>query len=59
MPLADLRDTLLEGARVTVCGQCAARRGLTEDDLLAGVVIRGAAAFVEEVVAPGARALVY
>jgi len=24
-----------------------------------GVVIRGAAAFVEEVVAPGARALVY
>ena len=59
VPLADLRDTLLEGARVTVCGQCAARRFLTVDDLLPGVVIRGAAAFVEEVVAPGARALVY
>ena len=59
VPLAELRDTLLEGARVTVCGQCAARRSLTVDDLVPGVVIRGAAAFVEEVVAPGARALVY
>ena len=58
-PLAELRDALLEGARVTVCGQCAQRRGLTVDDLLPGVTVRGAAAFVEEVVAPGARALVY
>ncbi len=58
-PLADLRDALLEGARVTVCTQCAARRELTPDDLLPGVTVRGAAAFVEEVVAPGARALVY
>ncbi|MGG5260279.1 DsrE family protein [Phycicoccus avicenniae] len=58
-PLAELRDAVLEGGRVTVCGQCAARRDLTEDDLLPGAGIRGAAAFVEEVVAPGARALVY
>jgi predicted peroxiredoxin len=58
-PISELRDTLLEGGRVTVCGQCAARRGLTEADLVAGAQIRGAAAFVEEVVAPGARALVY
>ena len=58
-PRAELRDALLEGARVTVCGQCAARRSLTVDDLLPGVVIRGAAAFVEEVLAPGARSLVY
>jgi len=58
-PLAELRDALLEGARVTVCGQCAARRALAADDLLPGVVIRGAAAFVEEVMAPGARSLVY
>ena len=34
-------------------------RGLTVDDLLPGVVIRGAAAFVEEVMSPGARSLVY
>lgn len=58
-PMSELRDALLEGARVTVCGQCAARRGLTIEDLVPGVVIRGAAAFVEEVLAPGTRALVY
>jgi predicted peroxiredoxin len=59
VPLAELRDVLVEGARVTVCGQCAARRGLAVDDLVAGAGIRGAAAFVEEVMAPGARSLVY
>jgi predicted peroxiredoxin len=58
-PVAELRDALLDGASVTVCGQCAARRDLTEADLLPGARIRGAAAFVEEVMAPGARALVY
>ena len=58
-PLADLRDALVEGGRVTVCTQCAARRDLTEADLPAGVSIRGAAAFVEEVLAAGAQALVY
>lgn len=58
-PLADLRDALVEGARVTVCTQCAARRDLTEADLVPGVVIRGAAAFVEEVLADGTQALVY
>ncbi|KRE60074.1 DsrE family protein [Nostocoides sp. Soil756] len=57
--LAELRDAVLEGGRLTVCGQCAARRGLTGADLVDGAVIRGAAAFVEEVVAPHTRALVY
>lgn len=59
VPLSELRDVLLGGARVTVCGQCAARRGLTADALMPGVAIRGAAAFVEEVMAPGSRSLVY
>ena len=60
VPLADLRDTLLEGARVTVCGQCAApARTSPSTTCCRGWSIRGAAAFVEEVVAPGARALVY
>jgi predicted peroxiredoxin len=58
-PLAELRDALLAGAEVTVCGQCAARRDLTEADLLEGAGIRGAAAFVEEVMAEGVQALVY
>ena len=57
--LADLRDAVLAAGTVTVCGQCAARRDLTEADLVPGVVIRGAAAFVEEVTAEGAQALVY
>jgi len=58
-PLADLRDTILEGGLMTVCTQCAARRSLGPDDLLADVRIAGAASFVEEVLADGAQALVY
>jgi predicted peroxiredoxin len=57
--LADLRDAILAGGTLTVCGQCAARRDLAEPDLLPGTEIRGAAAFVEEVMAPASRALVY
>ncbi|WP_353951301.1 DsrE family protein [Knoellia sp. S7-12] len=58
-PLAGLRDGLLAGATVTVCGQCAARRDLSPDDLLEGATIRGAAAYVEEILRPDAQAIVY
>ena len=58
-PLADLRDAVLAGGRLTVCSQCAARRNLTAADLLPGTLIRGSAAFVEEVLQDGAQALVY
>lgn len=58
-PLAELRDALLAGATVTVCTQCAARRDLTEVDLLPGARIAGAASFVEEVLGEGVQALVY
>jgi predicted peroxiredoxin len=57
--LADLRDAVLAEGLLTVCSQCAARRNLTEADLLTGAVIRGAAAFVEEVLQDGVQALVY
>jgi predicted peroxiredoxin len=57
--LSDLRDAVLAGGRLTVCSQCAARRDLSEADLLPGTQIRGAAAFVEEVLQDGARGLVY
>jgi predicted peroxiredoxin len=57
--VAELRDTLLELARVTVCAQCAKRRGLAEEDLLAGARIAGAAVFVEESLVEGVQALVY
>ncbi len=57
--LADLRDAVIAGGTLTVCSQCAARRDLIEADLLPGTLIRGAAVFVEEVLADGAQALVY
>ena len=58
-PLSDLRDAVLAEGRLTVCSQCAARRGLAESDLIPGTMVRGAAAFVEEVLQDGAQALVY
>lgn len=58
-PLADLRDSVLAGGTLTVCTQCATRRGLTQADLLPGVRLAGAATFVDEVLAEGAQALVY
>ncbi len=59
VPIADLREAVLATGRLTVCTQCAARRDLSEGDLVRGARIKGAAVFVEEVMAPGARALVY
>lgn len=58
-PLDDLLASLVEGGTVTVCTQCAVRRGLTEADLLPGVRIAGASVFVEEIMAPHTQALVY
>lgn len=58
-PMPDLLAAVLAGGTVTVCTQCAARRGITEDDVLPGVRIAGAAAFVEEVLAEDTQALVY
>ena len=39
--------------------QCAARRGLTQADLLPGVRLAGAASFVAEALTDDAQALVY
>jgi predicted peroxiredoxin len=58
-PLAELRDTVLELGRLTVCTQCAQRRGLTAADLIPGIQISGAATFVDEALQPDAQALVY
>ncbi len=58
-PATELRDAVLAAGTLTVCAQCAGRRSLTEADLVPGVVIRGAASFVEEVMAEGTQALVY
>jgi len=58
-PLADLRDAVLAGGRLTVCTQCAARRSIGEGDVLAGVRIAGAAVWTEEILGDGVQALVY
>lgn len=58
-PLSEARDLVLEHGELVVCTQCAARRGLTADDLVAGAVIAGAPSFVEAVLAEDAQALVY
>jgi predicted peroxiredoxin len=58
-PLADLLDAVLAAGAVTLCSQCAARRGIEPADLLPGVRIGGAQAFVEQAMAEGAQALVY
>lgn len=58
-PLAELRDAVLAGGGLTVCTQCAARRGLVQDDLLRGVRIAGSTSFVDEALRPDTQALVY
>ena len=58
-PLEDLLGSVLAAGQVTLCTQCAARRGIAEADLIDGVRIAGAATFVAEVMADGAQALVY
>lgn len=58
-PLADLLAAVLAEGSVTVCTQCAVRRGLEEKDLVPGVRIAGAPSFVEEILAAGAQAIVY
>lgn len=58
-PLADLRDAVLADGTLTLCAQCAARRGIGEADVLPGVRLAGAAVFVAEAMEDGTQALVY
>jgi predicted peroxiredoxin len=58
-PLQDLRDAVLARGQITLCTQCAARRGIEQADVIPGVRIAGAQAFVEEVMADDVRALIY
>jgi predicted peroxiredoxin len=58
-PLTDLLASVLALGTVTICGQCAARRDITPQDVIEGVRIAGAATFVAEVVADDVQALVY
>jgi predicted peroxiredoxin len=57
--LAESRDLVLAHGRLVVCAQCAARRGIVEDDLVEGAQISGATAFAEAVLREDVQALVY
>lgn len=58
-PLADLLEAILAAGTVTLCTQCAVRRGIEPADVLPGVRVAGAQVFLAEVMEPGAQALVY
>jgi predicted peroxiredoxin len=58
-PLIDMLALVIADGTVTVCTQCAARRDITQDDLIPGIQIAGAPTFVAEIMTEGAQALVY
>ena len=58
-PLDQLMAAVLTSGTVTVCSQCAARRGIGVSELREGVTIAGAAVFAEQVLGDGVQALVY
>lgn len=57
--MPELMEGIQAGGRITLCTQCAARREITEPDVLPGVRIAGAQVFVSEIMHDGVRALVY
>ena len=58
-PLSDLIGSVVALGTVSVCSQCAARRNIRPEDVIAGVRIAGAATFLSEVLNDDAKALVY
>ena len=58
-PLADQLNALIAGARVVLCSQCAVRRNINDGDQIKGIVIEGAASFVEEITRESTQAIVY
>jgi predicted peroxiredoxin len=58
-PLPALLAAVVDGGQVTVCSQCAARRGIVESDLREGIGLAGSSSYVEEVLADDVQALVY
>lgn len=58
-PLHELLATILAQGSVTLCTQCAARRGIKEGDQIKGIRIAGAATFVEEIMRENTQVIVY
>ena len=58
-PLEAQLIALVSGARVVLCSQCAVRRNINDGDQIKGIVIEGAASFVEEITRESTQAIVY
>ena len=58
-PLDVLLQSILTSGAITLCTQCAERRGIALDQLIDGIVIKGAASFVEEIMHEGVQVVVY
>src|SRR6476661_4668530 len=58
-PLDSLLQTVVDGGRVTLCTQCAARREIGADEVTPGIQIAGAAVFAEEILHEAVQAVVY
>lgn len=58
-PLAELLEIVIADGKVTVCTQCAERRGIGTHAMIPGVRVAGAASYVEEVLGQDVQALVY
>ena len=58
-PLNELRDAILSAGTITLCTQCAVRRNILQSDLISGILIKGSASFVEEIMHDGVQALIY
>ena len=57
--LSDQLAALVSGGRVVLCSQCAVRRNINDGVQIKGIVIEGAASFVEEITRESTQALVY
>jgi len=57
--IGELRETILASGTLTACAPCLLRRDLRPEDLLPGVRVAGSATFLEELLRPDARGLVY
>jgi predicted peroxiredoxin len=57
--LSDQLASLVSGGRVVLCSQCAVRRNINDSDQIKGIVIEGAASFVEEITRESTQAIVY
>ncbi len=58
-PLDGMLDLLLGAGTVTVCHQCATRRGIALADLIPGIEMAGASSYVDEILRPDTQVVVH